>query len=270
MGGKYKLLPQILPLFPQDIDTFIDVFAGGGNVSVNVKANQYIINDKESRVIELLSAMRTYKIDHILNEINNYIKRYELDKENATGYIQCRDDYNKSENKDIIHFYTLICHSFSNQIRFNSKGGFNMPFGKRTFNPKMEENLRAFVKGLQSKETYFQSVDFRDLEYDRLKENDFLYFDPPYLITTAAYNEQGGWTKTDESHLLSLLNDLNDTGIKFALSNVFENKGKKNEMLIEWSKDYKVNYLNNTYTNVSYQSKDRGEHTTVEVLVTNY
>ena len=46
-GGKHKLLPQILPLFPKEINTFVDLFCGGGNVTVNVEAKRIIGNDSE-------------------------------------------------------------------------------------------------------------------------------------------------------------------------------------------------------------------------------
>lgn len=53
VGGKFKLLPQILPYFPNDIDTFYDVFAGGFNVGINIKAKKIICNDLEPAVISL-------------------------------------------------------------------------------------------------------------------------------------------------------------------------------------------------------------------------
>ena len=53
MGGKYKLLPQILPLFPQKIRTFFDVFAGGCNVGINVNASKIILNDNLTYLIDL-------------------------------------------------------------------------------------------------------------------------------------------------------------------------------------------------------------------------
>ena len=65
-------------------------------------------------------------------------------------------------------------------------------------------------------------------------------------------------------------NYLNDNNIKFALSNVLENKGKRNEILIEWCKKYNVHYLNNSYSNCNYHAKDKSKNSTVEVLITNY
>ena len=53
-GSKYKLLPQILPLFPDNIDTFVDLFGGGFNVGVNVEAKHIVYNDISKQVTNLL------------------------------------------------------------------------------------------------------------------------------------------------------------------------------------------------------------------------
>ena len=52
-GGKHKLLPQILPLFPEEINTFVDLFTGGGNIAVNVNANKIIANDNDKHVVDI-------------------------------------------------------------------------------------------------------------------------------------------------------------------------------------------------------------------------
>ena len=54
VGGKYKLLSQIIPLFPDNINTFVDLFGGGFNVGINVKANHYVYNDICEQVVDLL------------------------------------------------------------------------------------------------------------------------------------------------------------------------------------------------------------------------
>jgi DNA adenine methylase len=270
IGGKFKLLPQILPLFPKEINNFIDLFAGGANVSINVNAERYIINDIESKVIELYKYIYENDLDEMIQDIRTYIDTYQLDRENKDGYISFRSDYNTSLKKHPLHFYTLICHAFSNQIRFNSKGYFNIPFGKRTFNDKMKSNFIEFVTELKKKNVQFTSDDFNKINIHKLTSNEFVYCDPPYLITTAAYNENGGWTEKDEKEMLYLLDYLNVHKIKFALSNVLHNKGKSNDILIEWSKKYNVHYLNHTYATCNYQAKDKSKDSTVEVLITNY
>lgn len=103
-------------------------------------------------------------------------------------------------------------------------------------------------------------------------DKDFVYVDPPYLITCAAYNEQGGWSEVDEEDLLQKLDDLSQRGIKFALSNVLESKGRENVLLRKWIEsrpNYKMVDLNYSYNNANYQRQNK-EQKTREILVVNY
>ena len=65
------------------------------------------------------------------------------------------------------------------------------------------------------------------------------------------------------------LDEANRKNICFALSNVFKHKDKENKLLIEWAKKYKINYINNDYSNCNYQLKERKAET-IEVLITNF
>lgn len=269
-GGKYKLLPQLLELFPKQVNTFVDLFAGGGNVSVNVKAEKVVFNDLMWQVPEMLYEFKKIGVEESLRKIDGYISSYDLSKENKEGYLALRELYNKGKS-DPLMLYTLICYSFNNQIRFNNKGAYNMPFGKdrSSFNPTLREKFITFVQRLQSMEIQFSSKDFRELDLDTLGENDFVYCDPPYLITVASYNENGGWGEQAERDLLAKLDTLDKAGVKFGLSNVFESKGKENIILKEWAKGYTVHYLDHTYSNCSYHKKDK-QSKDIEVFITNY
>lgn len=269
-GGKYKLLPQLLELFPKQVNTFVDLFAGGGNVSVNVKAEKVVFNDFMWQVPEMLQEFKKIGVEESLRKIDGYISSYDLSKENKEGYLALRELYNKGKS-DPLMLYTLICYSFNNQIRFNNKGAYNMPFGKdrSSFNPTLREKFIIFVQRLQSMEIQFSSKDFRELDLDTLGENDFVYCDPPYLITVASYNENGGWGEQAERDLLAKLDTLDKAGVKFGLSNVFESKGKENIILKEWAKGYTVHYLDHTYSNCSYHKKDK-QSKDIEVFITNY
>ena len=269
-GGKYKLLPQLLELFPKQVNTFVDLFAGGGNVSVNVKAEKVVFNDLMWQVPEMLQEFKKIGVEESLRKIDGYISSYDLSKENKEGYLALRELYNKGKS-DPLMLYTLICYSFNNQIRFNNKGAYNMPFGKdrSSFNPTLREKFIIFVQRLQSMEIQFSSKDFRELDLDTLRENDFVYCDPPYLITVASYNENGGWGEQAERDLLAKLDTLDKAGVKFGLSNVFESKGKENIILKEWAKGYTVHYLDHTYSNCSYHKKNK-QSKDIEVFITNY
>jgi DNA adenine methylase Dam len=266
-GGKYKLLPQILPLFPEKIDTFIDLFAGGLDVSINVEANKIISNDIMYPLINLYEEMQRLGYENTLNHINNRISQFQLSKTNKEGYLKLRELYNKE--KYPLDLYVLICYSFNNSIRFNSKMEFNIAFGENRseFNEALRNRLPIFINKLKTIRFYNKS--FMDLKLDKLKQNDFLYADPPYLITIANYNENNGWNDVLENELYSKLDEVNSKGIKFALSNVLTHKGKTNDILIEWSKKYNIHHLNVNYSNCNYQTKDKTTKSD-EVLITNY
>lgn len=293
-GGKFKLLPQILPLFPANIDIFVDLFCGGANVGVNVKSNKTILNDTNDNLTLLFSMFKNLGND-FLPLIDEIIEKYQLSQSSKYGYdyyncdsntglapynkdkfLKLREDFNNSKDIGYYHYamlYTLILYSFNNQIRFNSNGHFNLPVGKRDYNEKMKQKLQKFIDRLKGKDYKFSNLDFRDFDISTLNSNSFVYADPPYLITCATYNEQGGWNEADEHDLLNFLNDLHKNNIKFALSNVLRSKGKENSILIDWtqrnSDKYKVINLNYSYNNSNYQTKNKNE-ITEEVLIINY
>ena len=275
IGGKYKLLPQILDLFPNKINMFYDVFGGGANLSLNVKSEHVYYNDIVPYVSEVLNGMKGINTDECIGKIKEIINTYELSKTNIEGFKRLRDDYNKGR-KDWMTFYTLMCYSFNNQYRFNNNHEYNSSFGyhKSCFSNVTEQKIKKVIERLDKIDIVFDNKDFRDIDFSDADENDLVYFDPPYLITCGNYNDgkRGfkGWSKQDDRDLMVLCDSLDYRGVRFAMSNVFENKGNKNEELIEWSKEYKVHYINNTYNNSNYQSKDKGKNTTVEVLITNY
>ena len=74
IGGKYKILNQILPRFPNDIDTFVDLFCGGLNVSINVNAPHILANDKLAPLIDMYQYFKETSIDDILSYIEKTIK----------------------------------------------------------------------------------------------------------------------------------------------------------------------------------------------------
>ncbi|WP_448530180.1 DNA adenine methylase [Raineya sp.] len=277
IGGKYKLLDQILPLFPKKISTFIDLFAGGCNVGLNVKAEKVICNDNLKFLVEMYQEFQKNSLSEILQHIERQITQFELSLSNEEGYKKLREHYNIHKNP--LDLFVLVAFSFNHQIRFNNSHEFNNPFGRErsSFNDTMRANLIQFVRKIQATHIQFTCFDFEKFDFSDLTENDFVYCDPPYLISLGTYNDgkRGftGWDETQEHNLLSILENLHQRNIKFALSNVLEHKGKENEILKNWlnKNNYlKVNYLRADYSNSNYQTLVREKNTSVEVLITNY
>ena len=271
VGGKYKLLPQILPLFPKNIETFVDLFCGGFNVGINVEAKNIVANDICLPVIEVYKGIQKEGMSNALNKVKNTIKEFGLSKTNEEGFKAIRDFYNKG-NKEWYIFYSMLTHAFNYQIRFNRNGEYNMPFGKNrsSFNPNLEKNFIKFSNAISDKNITFCSSDFKKLKLDCLTNKDFIYLDPPYLLGCASYNESDGWNETQERELLNICDMADKNNIKFGISNVLIHKGKSNDILIEWSKKFNIYYLDKDYNNCNYQDIARKNNKTVEVFICNY
>ena len=110
-----------------------------------------------------------------------------------------------------------------------------------------------------------------EIDLSRLTAEDFVYCDPPYLITTGSYNDGNrgfkDWNEKEEKALYSLLEQLDHQGVRFALSNVIEHKGKTNQILKNWASKYKIIEIERDYSNSSYNTA-AGESR--EVLIINY
>jgi DNA adenine methylase Dam len=238
--------------------------------------------------------MQRLESEEFINRIDKVIEDYQLSNVSINGYeyygcsssdglssynrdkyMHLREDVNANKLYDedyYVKLYVLIIYAFNNQIRFNRDGDFNLPPGKRDFNIKMRTKLKMFIDALHKQNAFFSCVDFKKISIDELSNDDFVYADPPYLITCASYNEQGGWTKKEELLLLELLDELSSKGVRFALSNVLEAKGKTNNYLLEWicnRPEYRVIDLNFGYNNSNYQ-RGKKDSKTREVLIVNY
>lgn len=273
MGSKYKLLPLLLELFPENINTFVDLFCGSCVVGLNVDSKVTVFNDNLVYLIDLYEKFKTLSEKEILVHIENRIKEYKLSLTNKDGFLAVRKLYNTERNP--LDLFVLLSYSFTHQIRFNNAHEFNQSFGLNSshFNEHQKANLLQFLKKLKEKETVFSRVNFDEFNYDALTKDDFVYCDPPYLITAASYNDgkRGftGWNENHEKKLLAILDSLNKRGIRFALSNVLKHKDRENVILNEWlsKRDYKVHRFDKLYC---IRRTEKALKPSQEVLITNY
>lgn len=296
-GNKSRVLDQILPLFPNKINRFVDLCCGGGSVGLNVlnRANEVVCLDINKEVITLLQTLLLYPEKAIINKIENIITEYGLSDSfhngydqyknyidgnnglknfNKEAYLKLRDYFNNNHMDQYIrsfYLFVLLAYCFNNDIRFNSSGKFNMPIGKTDFNGSIRDKLTSFKKGTNNKNIKFYLADFTIVKEFELTKNDFVYIDPPYLITDAVYNETYSWNEGQEKNLLETLDFLNSTGVRFALSNVLSKEGKINEILDKWIRKnfFKVIDINYHYRASSYNKKNRQANER-EVLILNY
>lgn len=257
-GSKNKLLPQMIKYLPGHIDTFIDVMGGAFNVGANVVANTVVYNEYNKYVYEIIKMLLSAKQKNLLEYIKEEIKKYNLDNGNRIEYNNFRDKYNKQQTpKDL---FILSMFSFQNQLRYNSQHKFNTPVGNCAFNKTLEQRILKFKP--KSKNINFYNQDFIKFDYKKYSKQSLFYFDPPYFITNATYNDgkRGfkGWNSDLETKLLKYITKLHIDGYKFMLSNIIEHKGKENHILKEWIETHNFN----VYTLKSNSRK--------EILITNY
>ncbi len=289
VGDKYRLMKQLVDLFPRQINNFYEPFVGGGTVFLNVEAKKYFLNDIDKHLVnihkflisnakepenffeDVEKVIRKYKLSHSYKDdiVPDYLKK-EFKKTyyarfNKEGYEKLRVHVNKNKKNDPLILYILLIYGFNRMLRFNGGGKFNLPVGNVDFNKNVVIALNNYFEFVQNKKIKFISQDFRKFFEKRAYEKgDFVYFDPPYLIASSEYNKL--WGEDEEINLLNLIDELNKKGVKFALSNVTHYNGSKNDLLIKWMKKYKVHNIKSNYISYHNNSKKKIK----EVLITNY
>jgi len=260
------LMPQLKKIFPKRIDTFVDLFCGGMTVSLNVKADRYIINDASKQMIRLYRFLQDHDEESIIESIYKTIDKYKLSRNAPSdAFLQLRRDYNRY--RKIPHLICLMSSSFNNLIHFNTRGDFTEPFGERCFQKITEDRYRVLIRFLQDRNVLLTNCDFRNTPFCP-SSGTFIYCDPPYSYTKANYNKY--WDSRDDRDLLALLDSADNRGSRFALSCVLLHNNKSNNRIKDWAdKKYKIHELDWLYSNCVYNKKDRITKGR-EVCITNY
>ena len=286
MGNKYKLLDNLLTYFPkkETVDEFIDLFGGSGVVSINVPYEKITYNEINHNITNLFKMLVETPPKEIINHIKHRVIEFDLPQKGVEkidneyskykkNYLNFRKFYNKQNPKNYLDLYTLTYFSFSNLIRFNSKNEFNMPYGHRSFlSDEHDINIELFYNIMKNKSVDVQNKDAFEILYN-ITENkgQFIYLDPPYANTMAIYNESrafGGWGLDDDHKLFDELDRLDKLGVRWAMSNVLENKGIKNEHIESWA--IRGGYKIIDFENKTYAALGKGNAESREVLIVNY
>lgn len=263
-GSKDKMIEEINRELPKRVEVFVDAMGGAFNVGANINAlSEVVYNEYNNHVFEIISLINNTSKLELIEDVEKIIRHYSLEKGGKENYLKLREDYNL--NQEPLKLFVLHMYSFQNMIRFNSNLNFNTPCGVAGYSEDLKNRILNF-KPKANKVTLlnknYKELDF--FKYD--KENTVFYFDPPYFITSASYNDgkrgYSGWSAKEESKLLSVLCNLDEAGYKFMLSNVIEHRGKKNHLLIEWANEHNFS-INNV-------GKSGWRYAKNEVIIKNY
>jgi len=261
-GGKRSLIPNIISLFPKDYRNRIyhEPFFGGGALFFSIKPQRGSINDINPRLINFYKVVRDNP-----EELIEQASIYPYEKEE---FYRIREHYNKSHLTNVedaaITLY-LNKTAFNGLYRVNSKGEFNVPFGRYS-NPTIvdKERLRAaskLLKNIEILQTDFSYV------IDRAEKGDLVYFDPPYLPVSDTANftsySSDGFSWDDQIRLRGVCVKLDKKGIIFVLSNSYVEK------LINYYKDIEAFRILTVKANRAINSKGTKRGPVNEALITN-
>jgi DNA adenine methylase len=217
-GGKSRLLPIILPEL-QGYNRLIEPFVGSGVVFLNSNQKEIIINDFNSDLI--ITYKELYK--------NTVLFITALDKlfkkcNNQEDFTRLRTEFNTlpaSFRKAVIFVY-LNRHSFNGLCRYNSSGGFNVPYGKYSSPYFPEKELREVGEFLNKTNITFLTGDFL-VPLSMASDGDVVYCDPPYVpisntSTFTAYSA-GGFSLEQQNKLIEASEQAYKRGAKILISN---------------------------------------------------
>lgn len=216
-GGKYKIIDTILQALPQG-DLLIEPFVGSGAVFLNADYDGYWVADANVDLIDLYQVIQSEGSGFVDYAASLFSPKYNNEK----SYYILRDEFNGGTDvyrKSALFVY-LNRHGFNGLCRYNSKGGFNVPFG-RYVNPVFPEKEILNFYG-KSKRAVFEVADFKSI-MDKAPLDSVIYCDPPYVPLTATSDfssyTANGFDAKDQEDLANSAKALASKGIPVVISN---------------------------------------------------
>ncbi|CCG89029.1 DNA adenine methylase [Erwinia piriflorinigrans CFBP 5888] len=264
-GIKTKLVPWIKNLVPSDFNgIWIEPFMGTGVVAFNVRPKKAIMCDTNPHIIDVYNDIKSKKITK--EKITSYLIK-EGDKLNDSDgeyYYEVRERFN--EFGDSFDFIFLNRSCFNGMIRFNKKGGFNVPFCKKpnrfaqSYITKISNQVNRISEIISSGEYNFICQPF-DKTISMAESSDIIYCDPPYIGRHADYFNS--WGDKEERLLHEKLSSLKSY---FIMSTWHHNDYRENEYIKELWCEFNILKKEHFY-HVGASEKNRSPM--IEALITN-
>ncbi len=265
-GIKTKLVQWIKSIIPDDFDgVWIEPFMGSGVVAFNVIPKKAILSDTNPHLINFYNSILKKEITPKLTRLFLQEEGNKLLEKGEEHYYLIRERFNKE--KDPLDFLFLNRSCFNGMIRFNRKGGFNVPFCRKperfakAYITKIVNQIEYVYSLLQLKDFTFICQDFSET-IQIANDGDIIYCDPPYIGRHTEYFN--GW---DENKELELNRQLSNTASDFILSTWHSNIYRENNYLKTIWKDYNLITREHFY---HLGGKEKNRNSMLEALVTNY
>jgi DNA adenine methylase len=217
-GGKLRVFNELRKCFPKDVKRFVEPFLGAGSLSLNIEAESYIVNDVNKDLISVWRSLKERGDDFI----NDCRELFATDSNIREVYNSFAKEFNESEdnNRRAVLFVYLNRHCFNGLCRYNSKGKFNVPFGRydKPYFPQKELEA-AIPKTLKFD---IRNTDYKNVFAD-VGEGDTVYCDPPYMPLSASANfssySSGGFELQDQIDLAKHAREAANRGAIVVISN---------------------------------------------------
>jgi DNA adenine methylase len=265
-GGKRQIINELFKRIPKKFNFYYEPFAGGASFLIHLYNNNLIkygtISDLNGELINFYNVIK-----YNLNEFLEEEKKDNLP--NNIEYYNLRDEYNNiiGDNNYKIRRAVLFLyfnkHAYNGLWRVNSNNKFNVPFGKyknvNMFDYNNIYNFNIMLKNINILNSDFEAV------VKETKENDFVYFDPPYepLNKTSYFTgyTKNGFDYNEQERLFKVFKGLADKNVNVMLSNSY------NEKMLELYNEFNIDIVNVSRFINSDASKRTGLK---EIIVTSY
>lgn len=261
-GGKAKEISHIETYIPDFNGRYIEPFFGGGALFFYLEPKKAIINDINSRLMGFYYGVKS-DFDNLKKELSEieqlYItnrRKYEklksitpserVDDQNEKLYYQMRDMFNEAVEKkysDALIYYFINKTAYSGMIRYNSKGEFNVPYGRYA-------NLNTALV-TKDHSTLLSNAEIYNYDYKKIfemsEENDFMFLDPPYDCVFSDYGNvehKDGFNERNHRELADNFKRLRCKALMVIGRTPLTEKLYGNMIIHEYSKNYAVNIRN--------------------------
>jgi len=265
-GIKTKLVPWIKDIVPENFaGRWIEPFMGTGVVAFNIRPRKALLADSNPHLVSFYKAIATGEINSTIAKGFLEKEGAELLKSNGEHYYTVRERFNRDGAPLDFLFLNRSC--FNGMIRFNRKGGFNVPFCKKpnrfskAYITKICNQIQGVVDALALGDYEFKCQDFSNT-IRTANSNDIIYCDPPYIARHTDYFN--GWGEEQERVLAKL---LGSTSARFILSTWHSNKYRANPFIDELWADYFMLTREHFY---HLGGKEDNRNVMIEALITNF
>jgi DNA adenine methylase len=267
-GGKARVVPQILELFPSEFKKYYEPFLGGGALYFSISPQNGCLNDINCVLIEAYLHIRDELNELIpdLTKIQEHYYSLSSLKDKSDYYYEQRQVFNglniKSLHRSAL-FIFLNKTGYNGMYRENRSGGFNIPFGKR------KEPIICDSDNLELVSEVLKKIDIKCGSYNEAlkdaKAGDFIYLDPPYEPINGTSNfteyQAGGFVKDDQRKLSKVYRELSDKGCLVMMSN------STADLIYELYADFNINKIT-VSRGINAIKSSRGK--IEELIITNY